>query len=91
MERIRNALVAKKSTMTSIVAILVMVVSVRLFEKEPNTYPIINTMEATNNILVKIIPKNIMMDFDVKKWFTYPAVDAAAPLTPVRNRTCICY
>jgi hypothetical protein len=77
--------------MTSIVAILVMVVSVRFLEKDPNTYPIINTMEVTNNILVKMIPKNIMMDFDVKKWFTYAAVDAAALLTPVRNRTCICY
>jgi len=45
-------------------ATFVIVVSVALFEKLPNTYPIINTIHAANNTLIKmIIPKGIVYNF----------------------------
>jgi hypothetical protein len=78
-----NALAAMNSTMIKMAAILVIVVSVLLFEKEPNTYPIINTIQATNNILVKMIPKNIMIDFNVNKMvYLYLPSKAATSFLP---------
>jgi hypothetical protein len=62
-----NTLVAMNSTMANIEAILVIVVNVALLEKPPNTYPMINTIQATNKILNTIIPKNITQGFIVIK------------------------
>jgi len=45
-------------------ATLVIVLSVALLEKLPNTYPIINTIHAANNTLIKMInPKGIVLNF----------------------------
>jgi hypothetical protein len=51
------------NTIASIEAILVKVVNAGLFENEPNTYPIMNTIQVANRILIKMIPKNIMIIF----------------------------
>ena len=78
-----NALAAINSTMINMVAILVIVVSALFFEKEPNTYPIMNTIQATNNILVKMIPKNIVIDFNVDKMvYLYMPSKAATSFLP---------
>jgi len=46
-------------------ATLVMVVSVALLEKFPNTYPITNTIHAANNTLIKMMnPKGIVLNFN---------------------------
>jgi hypothetical protein len=52
------------STMTSIEANLVIQVRATFFEKLPKTYPIMNTILATNNILIKIRnAKGIVLNF----------------------------
>jgi hypothetical protein len=51
-------------TMANIEATFVMVVRAAFFEKFPNTYPMINTIQAANSILIKIITgKNIVVEF----------------------------
>jgi len=53
------------NTIASIDATLVMVVSVALLEKFPNTYPITNTIHAANNTLIKMMnPKDIVLNFN---------------------------
>jgi hypothetical protein len=53
------------NTIASMDATLVMVVSAALLEKLPNTYPIINTIHAANNTLIKMIsPKGIVLNFN---------------------------
>jgi len=52
------------NTMASMQATFVIVVSAVFLEKLPNTYPIMNTIQATNNTLIKmIIPKGIVLNF----------------------------
>jgi hypothetical protein len=50
------------NTIDSIAATLLIVASVFVFEKFPNTYPITNTILAANRILIKMIEKNIILD-----------------------------
>jgi hypothetical protein len=47
--------------MTRIAATLVILLSTRLLEKEPNTCPMINTIQATNSILIKIMNPKLMV------------------------------
>jgi hypothetical protein len=63
-------LVAMNDTNNTTVAIFVIVLSVALFAKFPNTYPNMNTMLAMNSILSKMIPKNITRDLSCFKIFT---------------------
>jgi hypothetical protein len=52
------------STIASIDATFVMVVSAALLEKFPNTYPMMNTIQAANNILIKMMtPKGMVLNF----------------------------
>jgi len=55
-------LAAMNNTMESIAATLLIVANVFVLEKLPNTYPITNTMEAANRILIKMIAGNIILD-----------------------------
>lgn len=57
-----------KRMMTTIVATLVMVTSDFFLEKDPNTCPMINTMQATNNTQKKIgTGKNMVYVFKVRQ------------------------
>ena len=63
-KRKKKMLAEINNTIASMDATLVIVVSAALLEKLPNTYPIINTIHATNNTLIKMInPKGIVLNF----------------------------
>ena len=63
-KRKKKILVEINNTIASMDATLVIVVSAALLEKLPNTYPITNTIHATNNTLIKMIsPKGIVLNF----------------------------
>ena len=52
------------NTIASMDATLVIVASVALLEKLPNTYPMIKTIHAANNTLIKMMnPKGIILNF----------------------------
>ena len=49
--------------MLNMAATFVILVSDLFFEKLPNTYPMINTMQVIKSTLVKMIPINITLHF----------------------------
>jgi hypothetical protein len=52
------------NTIASMDATFVIVVSAAFLEKFPNTYPMINTIHAANNTLIKMMnPKGIVLNF----------------------------
>ncbi len=54
----------------SIAATLVIVANAGLFEKLPNTYPMMNTIEVINNMRIKMISGNIVVSFiDISFYF----------------------
>jgi len=58
-------LAAKNNTIANTAATLLIVANALVLEKFPNTYPITNTILATNRILIKMINGNIILRFYV--------------------------